>query len=499
MAAAERLSLAKAYRTPFAALAVGATLALALPLAYALNIWQDETYTLHTTSGSLAYAFRESLAFEQNAPLYFVLLTLWRHLDASIFFLRLFSAACAAATVLLVPSLARRYLPSVDPMLPTLLTAWNPFLIWAAVEMRVYALIILISSLLLLAFHEAFLRPRVRAPAAAVYALCVAVALYTQYYLAFLVAAQGIVLLRYAPRHVWRFALAAGAGAAVFTPMILVVLAQVHNFRGAFTPPSSILDATTTLASIVARYLLPLLVPHAKLVYAALAIGFAALCILRRRSFTKGGASHLLLIATIALLLFATAVYAAGVHVLNRHAASLYVPATLGVFSALTFLRPGLRERATTAWFCVAMLASTIALAQTYAPLAKPGDWLRATAYLRAHERPGEPIVVFEAENALPLAYYYHGPNTITAIPHAVDFRHYDVTRFVVHDEAELRVSLPRARELWLVTAGECASANIAFGCPVVERTVAADYRVEDDAAFFGSRVRLLRAKDPPR
>jgi hypothetical protein len=138
------------------------------------------------------------------------------------------------------------------------------------------------------------------------------------------------------------------------------------------------------------------------------------------------------------------------------------------------------------------LAASTVALGKTYAPLAKPGDWIRATAYLAAHERPHEPILVFEAENALPLAYYYRGPNRIVAIPAGVDFRRYDITRFIIHDEAELQRVVPPAQRIWLITAGECASANIQFGCGTLERFIAQHYRVESDAAFFDSRLRLL-------
>src|SRR5260370_27476481 len=103
----------------------------------------------------------------------------------------------------------------------------------------------------------------------------------------------------------------------------------------------------------------------------------------------------------------------------------------LCVFAALTFLRPQFVRRAANIWFCITIAASSVAIVQTYYALAKPGDWERATPYVESHEHPGEPIVVFEAENALPFAYYYHGLNRVIPIPHGVDFQRYDVTRFV--------------------------------------------------------------------
>ena len=103
---------------------------------------------------------------------------------------------------------------------------------------------------------------------------------------------------------------------------------------------------------------------------------------------------------------------------------------------------------------------------------------------------------MFEAENALPLVYYYHGLNSVGAIPHAVDFGRYDVTRFVVRSESDLAATMPRTADVWLITAGECTSANVAFGCPLVERFIASRYRVVSDATFFRSRVRLLHRSD---
>lgn len=492
VAATQEISLATARRPSLALIALCFNLAVTLPLAYVLNIWQDEAYTLQTTSRGLLYAFTQALSFEQNAPLYFAFLTAWRHLGTGIFFLRLPSVLCVALAIALVPELARRYIPSMDAGLVTLVAAWNPFAIWAAVEMRVYALIIVLSALLLLTFYDAFLARRPSNASAVAYAICCVLALYTQYYLGFLIAAQGLTLLLLARRAIGRFALCAAAAALAFVPMIAIVPSQVQNFKSAFAPPS-FPRAVEVLGAILARYALPLSFPHAKLAYLMVAIAAVAGGVAFRKKFTAGGDGTILLITFWTVTFFAVASYATGVHVLDRHAASLYLPCILSLFAILTFLRKPLQDRAALVWTCVALLASTATLVQTYAPLAKPGDWVRATAYLHAHERPREPIVVFEAENALPLAYYYSGPNRIVAIPRGVDFRRYDVTRFVLHNASDIEAAVPPAQSLWLVTAGECASANIQFGCDVLERFVARRYRVVSDVSFYGSRIRQLR------
>ena len=57
---------------------------LSLTLSYFLNIRFDEAFTLDTTAHGVVYAFKQAIKFEQQAPLYFVALSLWRNIDSSI-------------------------------------------------------------------------------------------------------------------------------------------------------------------------------------------------------------------------------------------------------------------------------------------------------------------------------------------------------------------------------------------------------------------------------
>jgi hypothetical protein len=472
---------------------------VALPLSAVLNVWQDEAYTLTTTGRDLGYAFHQAIGFEQNAPLYFVGLTLWRHFGDGVWWLRLPSLVAILLAIALLPHLARRYVPSADPRAITLVATWNPFLMWAALEMRVYATIVLLSALLLLTFYDAFLAPRRSAGMAVAYAVCVAAALYTQYYLGFLVAAQAVTMLVRRPRLLLPFAVCAAAAGAVFAPLAVSVPSEVQNFAVGFERPS-LLRAAAVFTRILMQYVLPVPVRHAGMVYAVVgaiaAVTLAAVFLSKRRAgahIVSGAVDWPILVMTAAASgAFVVASTAAGVHVLARHAASLYVPAVLCVFALLGALAPRLRRTATLLWCVLALVASTVTMVTVYAPLAKPGDWIRVSAYLQQHARPGEPIAVFQAENALPLAYYYRGRSPIVAVPRPVDFHHYDVRRFVVENDAELRTALAAHRRIWLVTAGSCDSDGLDFGCKRLERYVAANYRIAADASFYRSRIRLL-------
>jgi len=398
----------------------------------------------------------------------------------------------------LVPLLCRRYLPNSNATLVTAVVAFNPFIIYAAVDLRAYGLIILLSALLLLTYYDAFVSESPALGPAAAYAFCVAAALYTQYYLAFLIAAQGITLLLFHRRAFWRFLLAGAIGAAAFAPIVAMVPGQVQNFKEGFAAPS-LPHTLAVLGGILFRYVLPLPFAHAKLVYAGLAVAGAVALFILRPSLRATGNAPIVVMTACAAILFAAGAYAGGVHILDRHAASLYVPVTLSVFALIASLPAESRARVGL-WWCVAVvLLSLASLGRTYASGANSGDWIRVTRYLEGNERPGEPIAVFEAENALPLQYYYRGPNRIVAIPEAVDYHRYDVTAFVVRNAKQLESAMPRQGRSWLVTAGACNSANVAFGCTTLERYVCEHYRVDSDVEFHGSRVRRLALKPPTR
>lgn len=482
---------------PFAAIAVAVNLAITVPLALMLNVWQDEAYTLHTTGSGLRFAFAQAVGFEQNAPLYFVVLTLWRSLNGSIFFLRSFSLLCAALAVWLTPAIVQRYLPDIDRRWVTIAVAFNAFSIWAALEMRVYAAIILLSALLLLTFYDAFLTRTPPVRAWIFYTVCCIAALYTQYYLAFLIAGEGAYLLLSRRGSSFLKYCAAGIAAlAAFAPMLAILPGQMQNFRGIYSAPETPLHSAATLVSIAARYLLaPGALPHTTWIYAFVALVIAAFAFFLRRhiAFPKGDAAALPIITVTAYVLLAAVIYVTREHLLNRHAASLLLPTVFSAYAVAALLREPFRTRAVIGWSCLSLAFAGAALWMTYAPLAKPGDWIRVNAYIRQHESAGQPIAVFQAENELPFLYYYRGLNRVTAIPRAVNFRRYDVADFVVRDEAQVDRAMPRSTKgIWLITAGECTSANVQYGCGVIESYVAAHYRVVQDAAYYKSRIRLL-------
>jgi uncharacterized membrane protein len=483
---------------PATALIVAGNLCIVLPLAAILNVWQDEAYSFLTTTGSLAHTVHQAIMFEQNAPLYFILLWFWRHVSAGYFWARLLSVLCTTAMIALVPGLVRRYAPQISPVWVTLVVAFNPLTIWAAVEVRSYALAMLLGALLLRAGYDAFIKSEARPADLLVFTIAAALGAYTQYFLLFIVAGYGIVLFAMrAWKALGRYVLACGGIMLLFIPMLIVLPSQMAAFRTAYTPPASILQSFKQLATIFFFQLVPIsTMSHRRAITIVVLVLVAAALILGRRSFGTKGTFLALGVLVSSAVVYAVAVYVLGTHFDYRYGAFLFVPLVVAIFSIFDWWKEPARRHGVAALAVLLLAISVASLVNIYRVGAKIGDWRRVSTYLDANVRDATPIFVFEAENAVPLAYYYHGPGRIVAVPSPVDFHSYDVARFVVHNQQQLRTVLNQhgnPDELWLVTAGACHSLNVHYGCNVVETYVSEHYQTLKERTFYHAEVRLLR------
>src|SRR5262245_29992571 len=83
-------------------------LVITLQLAYYLHVWVDEASTLHTTANCFSFSLEAALRDENQSPLYFVLLSLGRMIDGSIFWTRIFSVLCSLTAIWVADDIAKR-------------------------------------------------------------------------------------------------------------------------------------------------------------------------------------------------------------------------------------------------------------------------------------------------------------------------------------------------------------------------------------------------------
>jgi hypothetical protein len=189
-----------------AGIALVAVAAVAVAIAAQLGTWTDEEYTLSTTGRGVSYAFGRALGYELQAPLYFVLEALWRELNASLLWARLPSLACGFGLFFVFLRAGRRVAPSVNPVPFAALASLNPFVVFAAFEIRLYALALVLAGVMWLAFDAGFVDGSSRRARVAFVCASIA-AVYVQYFLGFALAGYACTLLVRRPRAFVAYAL----------------------------------------------------------------------------------------------------------------------------------------------------------------------------------------------------------------------------------------------------------------------------------------------------
>ena len=282
------------------AAALGVTLvALALRLYQIGNesLWLDEGYTLLFSRLRLDRLIVIGGAHE-HPPLYYLVVHFLLDLRNSLLVPRLVSAIAGSLSVLVLYALGTQLAGRPAGLTAAALLAIAPFHVWYGQDGRAYELAGLLVLLSYLSVFRALQRPR-RARWIA-YALCTAMALYTEYTTILVLLPQGLLLFR-----AWRSGmggalLRAWLGAAlVFAPWLGVLVADASSIAGNYWIPAPTRgDVTnTTLEFLGTRTpcpsppctgsaaVLPLLTGHEStfaVVTIALVLGLLAIAALRR-------------------------------------------------------------------------------------------------------------------------------------------------------------------------------------------------------------------------
>ena len=499
-------------------------LLIVLPLAFFLNVWADEGSTLFTTQHGFWHAFQNAAADEKQAPLYFWVMSLWRSLNDSIFFARLFSIICSVVAIRLFAGLTQRVFEPRAALLASAFFSLHPFLIWASLEIRVYSLVILLSVLLVTLFLEAFFdeqeksewaRPTrwTKGQTRILFFVAAAFSIYTNYYLGFLLVGffAALVLAKK-----WRETVVylgtMLAVAAVFLPMALAIRSQFAANTSGFQDDRAIIDGLRHLWHHVLTFLVPSEVfPNVEISTADVirlwAMRFAivvtgVIAIIRRRSFSQATQFFGIVAASLfACLLFAY--FALGSqYIAIRHMSVAFVPLIVFTASILADVFAGGKEkmidRIVTIAFSIVVLASfSYALVTLYPNMAKRGDWARIGAFIEQHESPGQPILVFTTFDALSLPYHYHGVNKILPDEKYFEFEWEAAfgTEGSLARQTDFVISEipPDAEMIWLAVNEKCL---ITDACKPLENYVRANYTIVKEEEFYKEQLYLLKKRN---
>jgi hypothetical protein len=480
-------------------LIIGVQFAAMTALAMILGTWQDEEYTLSTTAHGVFYAIHRAISYELQAPLYFTLIALLREIAPSALAARMFSVVCALGVTLSCVAIARRLWPGIDPWPVAALAAFNPFVVFAALEIRVYALALLVSALLWLTFYDGFFRAERRSARITFIVLAIA-ALYLEYFLAFELVGFAVALVVSGRlRALLAYALAGVICALAFVPMLFVLHGQIH---AAFAVPES---KPLPFYNVFFHPLVDFVIPHAygsgvatRALNAVVVLAVVAAIVIGRPRADRA------MLALGAAAATVEAIYIMLVDVLHeqlvvpRHFVALFIPETAFAYAVLAAFRN--RRSANAARRTIAALVALVtilSLVATYHALAKLGDWKRVAAWLQTHARAGDTIAIAEPDAVAAFERYYHGTADVAAYPRPVDPNVYSVERMMVHSKSEaLRAfsALPQHGRLWFVAFEGCDTRD-RLGCLEVAAAERERYRVVKHRAFYSTTVDRLVPK----
>jgi hypothetical protein len=144
-------------------------------------------------------------------------------------------------------------------------------------------------------------------------------------------------------------------------------------------------------------------------------------------------------------------------------------------------------------------MCSVITIIKNYYPLAKSGDYFRVSSFIEKNEKPGQPILAFSAQAAMVLAYYYHGVNTIIPIPQKIDYKEYDINKFVIRNEEEIINAISKSSSgfdgIWYLKSAGFSYLDVDFNLQVIQEFIDKNYNVEIDRKFYDAELKLLKPK----
>ena len=497
---------------------IGLNLAITIPLAALLNLGIDEGFSLNTTSKDIGYAIFHSIQFEGQPPFYFALLNLWRSLNSSIFFARLLSILAISLTIYTAAVLSQRYFKHLHPGWVAATVALHPYSIWAALEIRMYAIAILLSTLLLLFFFEGYLAETPKLRAKWLYLLCSVLGLYTNYLLACLLIGNALTLVIFKRwRALYSYILTMVGVGVLFLPMAFILFFHFTRFSGVLANYSvSFIESLRAVVGRVIDYVLPIkdlgkipatFIDYLQLSWVLVLGLFVAkfhrfLTVYQAVLFSTALTSGIVLVSVLDLMNAIT--------FSERYVYPLFTIAIFSLHSAFSVV-PALRNKKNLIICLMVLLFVCLSsLVSIYKPLAKSGDWKRVAAYIQATEKPNQPILVFPELDSLPLSYHYSGINTLVPLPRAMGQEKFDLSTIVLKNEQEIIQALSKAsanpQTFWLVSSfryrkqapeywSQCTSMNFKLNCQVLEEFIHKYYSIEQTKEFYLSNVRLVRRK----
>jgi hypothetical protein len=476
-------------------------------LSIKMNIWLDEAFSLHSTGSTLANTLEQSIRLEQQAPLYYILLNIWRAINNSIFFARLFSILCIVFSAFFLMAIVRKH-SQKWPVLFLCLYFSNFNIIWAATEIRTYALGILISSILLWSFIRVFIDKSKDIKYQVVFIIASVIALYTHYFLGFLLASYCMyfILLRDF-KSLKKYLLYMLITGACFAPFFII------NAIGQLGQSTAYSIKTVTLIGSF-KYVLRLFVSQVfietdkwstplKIMNGTIAAAALSCFIIFKKNVRTAPMGRVALVCAIVIcavfpFFYALLLYLGDISFLEkRYVMFLLPPMILAVFYGITVFQ---NIRVKMFLFVMILLYGISVSVITFYPMKKSGDWKNVGSFVDERIKPKENIFVYPPERALPLAYYVKKENKIIQIPEEMNFKTYSQGMGgVLKDDRRIdsivQTGNKDQQRCWFIFNTPAEYHGVAFNSQLLPLYIKENFNIVEQKSFLNNEVFYVSKK----
>lgn len=410
---------------------------------YEKLIWEDEAFSLHTSSYSIFKAIHLSYFFEDQPPVYFIILTLWRKLNDSILFARLFSIICTIFSALVLHKLGKLIFPKLYSRWVLVLFFLNPFTVWASIEIRLYSLLICLSFLTIYLFYLIFYYNRHKLKI--IFLLISSLGIYTQYYFTLLIIALSILLLfSKGWRPFFNFCFLSAILLVIFLPNLIIIPQQYSMVLHFSHQTKTLFEWIGTFSFSPLQFLFAIFETNLSLAGRWVVLIIFSIFFLyivskfynenKKQPLKDFKTSYELLIPIISILFFFALIFInSGLFYAHRYMSIVY-PFFCLLYAILNIFNQKIR---TYIFLGVALYYIFVLNIIYRPPFLKFHDHKSVAIYVHQIEHANEPILFRQTGIYLAVKPYYKGKNQLIAVPERkFDYSYYSDD---VKDTSELK------------------------------------------------------------
>ena len=386
-----------------------------------LNIWEDESYSLHTTSNNLGTVITQSYNFEGQPPFYFLLLAIWRHINSGIFFARALSLIFIGFSSYFFYQLVRVVSGFEYSRWMLIIFLLNPFTVWAGLEIRLYSLVIFLSTILIYYFFRFYIENKNKY--LYLFLFISLIGLYTQYFFALEIAAlAGSLLIFKGWKTFFKLCLYLIPVIVLFIPNLFFVNQQVGMLQSHKLEYSMIKRISVVLHSpqnlmLALDYVeFPVGINRGIRIIFILITSYAYIKVYKKQRAAYNAYFEKINVVAFSVLtlifLYCVLIAITGIIFQLKYLA-IILPLFILIFTLVkeySFFYSNLIYAIISAYYISLLIVG-------YKNPIKNYDYESAGKYLNKIGRSKEPVLLYDKSLLPPFAYYYTGPNLLIPLP----------------------------------------------------------------------------------